>query len=100
MFYERCGTCAPVWQMELSVVRRSDRAPCALLARAFEMARACSGEQVVRQVARCRKHSAGISATVCASLDVWYTYTYGTSLCINSAPARRRPSRKLSPLNL
>ena len=49
------------WQMELSVVRRSDRAPCALLARAFEMARACSGKQVVRgRDARCRRKRSNI----------------------------------------
>ena len=47
-FYERCGTCARGLANGALLVRRSDRAPCALLARAFEMARARSGEQVVR----------------------------------------------------
>ena len=74
-FYERCGTCARGLAMELFLVRRSDRAPCALLARAFEITRAGSGAAIVRgRDARCRRKRSNIWSTKAGAARPLYRY--------------------------
>ena len=74
-FYERCGTCARGLANGALLVRRSDRAPCALLARAFEITRAGSGAAIVRgRDARCRRKRSNIWSTKAGAARPLYRY--------------------------